>query len=253
MKQCPSCKGPELYDDAETRCPHCDAALVPYVRASRRSSSLSSNRDSREEPVRPTHHNTGRHEAQPVFERHIGGRIIYRGIVDSITPTSRFMQPLLKWGNSFFRGQPYQLGNPVHETIIRIEEISQSRLPDRLRSFVYYGELGELDIGDDVTISAVRMNDRLVIKNIVINDIESTVKPHGQISAAVVRVLALLSLALVVILVSSIILFFTSGGFLVLLGALVDGTLSFVGKLITVMAPIALLLFVYWLFFRRRR
>jgi hypothetical protein len=162
------------------------------------------------------------------------------------------MPPFLKWINSIFRGQPYQLGNPVHETIIRIEEICQSRLPDRLRSLVYYGELGELDIGDDVTISAVRRNDRLVIRSMVINDIESAVKPHGQISAAAVRVLAFVSVALVVFLIAGIVSFFTSGGLWTLLGSLVGGTLSIAGKLLTVLAPILGLLFVYWLFFRRK-
>ncbi len=255
MKKCPICNGLELYDDAETNCPHCDAILVPYVRANRRSNPIDPGSgpqgETVEEIVRPTQRNSKPREEQPEFESHVGRRLIYRGIVDSITPTSRFMRPLLKLANALFRGQPYQFGNPVHETIIRIEEISRSRLPDRLRSLVYYGELGELDVGDDVTISAVRKKDRLIIRSIVINDIESAVRPHGQISAAAVRVLALLSFVLVFILLASLISFFTSGGFWVLLGTLVGGTLSILGKLLTVLAPIIGLVFVYWLFFRK--
>ena len=156
------------------------------------------------------------------------------------------MSRSLKWANAVFRGQPYQFGNPVHETIIRIEEISQSRLPDRMRSLVYYGELGELDVGDDVTISAVRGNDRLVIKDIVINDIETSVRPHGQMSAAAVRVLTLLLLVFIYYLFSSIISAFTSGRIFSSLGALARG-------IFVTFAPILGLLFVFSLFFRRRR
>jgi hypothetical protein len=249
MKQCPTCKGLELYDDAETYCPHCNSVLVPYIRNSRR---RPGNDAQDEAPIRPAPRQESRQNEEPEFERRMGGRIVYRGIVDSITPTSRFMPRALKWANAVFGGQPYQFGNPVHETILRIEEISSSRLPDRLRSLVYYGELGELDIGDDVNITAIRKSNRLVIKNIVINDIETTVKPHGQVSAAAVRIFTILSILCVVLLVSSIVSFFTSGGLWVLLGALVGGTLNLAGKLLTVLAPIIGLLFVYWLFFRRR-
>ncbi len=250
MKQCPNCQGLELYDDEEIRCPHCDSVLVPYVRSRRTSSS---GNPTQEETVRPTTpHSSARRAQQPEFEQRVGRKLQYRGIVDSITPSSRFMPRFLKWANAVFRGQPFQLGNPVHETTIRIEEISQSRLPDRMRSLVYYGELNELDVGDDVTISAYRKNSRLIIKRIRINDIESDVKPHGQISAAAMRIVSVIALSCIVFIIAAITSFFTSGGIWKLFDSLVTGTLGIASRLLIILGPIGALVLIYWLFFRKR-
>ena len=250
MKQCPSCQGLELYDDEVLRCPYCNTVLVPYIRNNRARSSDAAYETG--EPVRPRGSSySGTQAEDPEFEHRNGSYYAFRGIVVSISPTSRFMRNSVKWFNAVFRGQPYQVGNPVHETIIRIEEISHSRIPNQMRSLVYYGELGELDVGDDVTIRAVRRNDRLIVKDLVINDIETLVRAHGVLSSAAVRMLSFIAIGLIVLLFAMIISFFTSGGIWRLLSALVGGAMSLVSMAIVTLAPIIGLLFIYWLFFRR--
>lgn len=249
MKQCPVCKGIELYDDAQTNCPHCNSELVPYTRTAR-------NRINNNNPANPVRPNTRPDDRQrqedPVFERDAGKKLIYRGIVTSISPTSHYESRFTKWINAVFRGQPYQLGNPVYETIVRIEEINRSRIPEQMRNFVYYGELNELDIGDDVTITAKRSSNRLEIKGIVINDVDEIVKPHNQLSGIALKLLSLLIVILIIFLVSAIISLFTSGGIWKLLSALVGGALSVLYKLIAVLAPIIVLILIYWFFFKRK-
>ena len=205
MKQCLECQGLELYDDVEMYCPHCNAVLVPYVRNNRRQSAGMVNN----EPIRPRMQNqTEKYAEAPVFESYSGGRLVYRGTVVSITPTSRFMTRFMKWFNAIFRGQPYQFGNPVYETVIRIEEISRLRIPDQMRSIVYYGEPGELNVGDDITVSAVRRTGRLVARDLVINDIESVIRPYNQISALAVRILSLMAVLFFIFLTATVVLFF---------------------------------------------
>jgi len=250
MKQCPNCKGLELYDDTENRCPYCDAELVPYIR--RNTGQANSAKSTASEPVRPNAQSQDRQRAaDPVFESQRGGRYTYRGVVVSITPTSRFMPNLVKWFNAFFRGQPFQIGNPVHETVVRIEEIGRSKIPDQMRNLVYYGELAEADVGDDVTVSSVRKNGRLIIRSLQINDTGSKVRVHNQIPAAAIRVLTVLTIALVVLFVSMLVSFFTSGGIWTLLGTLVGGAVSLGWKLVATLSPLLVLLFVCWLLLKR--
>jgi len=86
MKQCPNCQGLELYDDTVARCPHCGAALVPYARQNRRSTTA--------QPITPNSGAQRRTEPEdPVFESRDGRKIVFRGMVVSISPTSRFMAP----------------------------------------------------------------------------------------------------------------------------------------------------------------
>ncbi len=252
MKQCPSCQGLELYDDEVLRCPYCDTVLIPYIRNGRSRSSDAGYKTG--EPVRPKEPSRSETQTEdPEFEHRYGSHYTFRGIVISISLTSRFMRNSVKLFNAIFRGQPYQVGNPVHETVIRIEEISHSRIPDQMRNLVYYGELGELNVGDDVTINAIRRSDRLVVKDIVINDIETAVRAHGVLSSAAVRTLTLISLGLILLLFEMIISFFTSGGIWRLLSALVGGAMSLVSMALVTLAPILGLLFIYWLFFRRHK
>jgi len=158
----------------------------------------------------------------------------------------------LKWFNAVFRGEPYQLGNPVHETVIRIEEISRSRLPDKKRVVTFYGELGELDAGDDVTVTAVQHHGRLEAQAIRINDLEMDVRAQGQIPGGVMAGLSLMAAALIVLFVAMVVSFFTSGGIWTVFNALVGVTLSLAGKLLVTLMPLIILYGVYRLFFHRR-
>lgn len=252
MKQCPRCLGLELYDNEETTCPHCGATLVQYVRASNRARSGSTAHATSDAVQPPNRTNEHRQATAPTFESRNGNTTSYRGVVVSLSPTSRFMSRFVKWLNAVFKGQPYQLGNPVHETVIRIENITHERIPDRMRSLVFYGQTGEVDIGDDVTMTVIEQGGRLVVKKLHINDTGADVRADGQISANVIRLLTLISVVLVILFISLIISFFTSGGIWSLLNALVGGTMSIVSKLIVTLAPLAALVFIYWLFFRKK-
>ena len=250
MKQCPNCQGFELYDDEVSRCPYCNTVLVPYIRNNRRGSFNTVQYTGN--PVRPRESsNSETNTEDPEFEHRYGNRYIFRGIVVSISPTSCFMTNYVKLFNAIFRGQPYQIGNPVHETIIRVEEISHSKIPDQMRSLVYYGELGELDVGDDVTIRAVRGNNRLIVKDLVINDIETAVRARGVLSSAAVRMLSLIAIGVIVLFFAMIISFFTTGAAWRLLNALIGGAFNLVSMVLVTLAPILGLLFICWLFFRR--
>lgn len=251
MKQCPNCLGMNLYSDEERTCPHCDATLVPYVARSERRSRHSAYAG--EEPVRPQQDAGHRQSAgEPAFERQGIGGVDYRGIVNSISPSSRFMRNSLKWANSFFRGLPYQLGNPVYETVIRIEEIQSGRMAERMRNLTYYGEANELSIGDDVAVSTINRQGRTIIRRLWINDTESPLHPRGQISATTVQILTLSALFCILLLLSGIVSFFTSGGLWTLIGAITGGIVSIAMKLLVMTAPLLGLVFIYWILFRKK-
>jgi len=249
MKRCPNCRGLELYDDVESRCPHCGAPLIPYVRENGRGGAAGRAAG----PISPNSGERRRTNPEdPVFESRDGRKTIYRGMVVSISPTSRFMTSPVKWFNAVFRGRPYQLGNPVHETVIRLEEICRSRIPEEMRALIFYGEPGEMDVGDDVTITAVQRHGRLEAQSIYIHDIKTDVRPQDQIPGGAVIALSVSVAVLVALFVSMVLSFFTSGGIWTVLNTLVGVTLGLAGRLIATLSPLLILLFVYWLFFRRR-
>lgn len=253
MKQCPNCQGFELYDDDIVRCPHCDTVLIPYKRRPRVSNPI----NNPQQPITPNpipstsqQQNDDTTQA-PKFQNSVGRRNNYRGIINSINPTSRFIPSIVKWFNAFFRGQPYQFGNPVHETTIRIEEITDSRIPNQMRNLVFYGEVGDLNVGDDVTVSTVSSGGRLIIRDLYIHDVETTIQTRG-VSAWGVRILTLAAIGLIVFLFAAIISFFSSGGFWTVLDRLMIGLFNLLIKIIIALSPIGALLFVYWMFFRKK-
>ncbi len=274
MKQCVNCSGFELYDDGVSFCPHCNAVLVPYA-GKRRKGFLSdsdvtiSHSDSsfgsldnnaakygagNNTPLRPnnTFYSQERFQ-EPEFESRYGGRYNYRGRVVSISSASHYVSGFGKWFNSVFRGIPYQRDNPEYETVIRIEEISRTRMPDRMRSLVFYGELPELNEGDDVSISAVQRSGRLVVKNIIINDIETAFSAYGLHSATAMRLFSIIMMVIAAALVFSIISFFSSGGIFRLIGAVTDMAVGLVTKLLIAIAPLLVMIFIFRLFFGRHR
>ena len=253
MKQCPNCKGLELYDDAETNCPYCGTGLVRYERQNGRT--VGDTRYANDEPVTPRSRREGRTRAAdtPEFVQQAGRKYSYRGRVVSISPTSRFMSRFEKWFNAVFRGLPYQIGNPVYETNIRIEEIKWSRIPEQAQNLAFYGDPGELDVGDDVSVTAVRKNNRYVVKNITINDVNGSVRMRGLVPAALIRAITLCAVLLIVVLTAGIVSFFSTGGFWTLLGAIASGIVLILSKIIAALAPIIILVIVFWLLIKGRR
>lgn len=215
MKRCPNCNDFALYDDNMTSCPICDGKLVSYKRSGS-SSSLNSSR----EPVRPNSavQQTSDEDRNPEFETISGFRYHYRGIITEIDPHSRLHSRFKKWTNSIFRGEPYQLGNTSHDSVIRIEEFHSGRVAGRKRDLIFFGDVeGRFKIGDDVSISAKKRGDRYIVTRMYLNETESAVRPGFQIPAIVVAGLTLAVIALIIFLVSGIINFVSSGTFIALL------------------------------------
>ena len=225
MKKCPNCNDFSLYDDNVLTCPICDSNLVTYNRnGSTSTTSTGSGTTRTREAVKPNtetqRQNTANATQQtaPEFERISGLRYHYRGIITEISSHTRLHTRLKKWVNAVFRGEPYQLGNTSHETIIRIEEFHNGRVAGRKRDLIYYGDVeGRFNHGDDVSITAKRRGDRYIVTNMYLNETESIVRPGSQIPAGIISILSLLLLVAAIYLVSGIIAFINSGALFVLL------------------------------------
>ena len=191
--------------------------------------------------------------ADPVFETRLGSNYRYRGIVTGVTSTNQFMRNSLKWFNAIFRGQPFQFGNPVYETNIRIEEITRHRMPESERNIVFYGQAGGLAAGDDVEISAVRKGGRLIARRITNNNTLARIRSGGMISAGVIRLFLLLFLVLFLFFVDGIVSFVSSGGIGFLLSALVGGTVNIVIRLLEIFGPLLIGGWLLWLLIRGGR
>lgn len=248
MKRCPKCGGLELYDDSRLTCPYCGGTLIAHDRwpAGRQGGGV-------DRPSAAPARQTGTElPEEPRFEEKHAGRYSYRGRVVSLAPSERPARPLAKWLAAVFLGQPYQLGATVHETCIRIEEFSCSRLSEQMRNLVYYGQLNDLNVGDDITAAAVLRHGRLIVKELSIHDVESDVRARGQISSAAVRLLTLLAAALAALLAACLAQALRSGAVWALLGAAAGLLVTLAYKLLVLLAPLIILLFVHWLIFWKR-
>ncbi|MBQ6610437.1 MAG: zinc ribbon domain-containing protein [Oscillospiraceae bacterium] len=248
MKRCPKCGGMELYDDTRFTCPYCGETLVSYERRRAGHSggglggpSAAPDRQTEEEPSQ-----------EPRFEEKHAGRYSYRGRVVSLAPSERPARPFAKWLAAVFLGQPYQLGDTVHETCIRIEEFSRARLSEQMRNLIYYGQLNDLNVGDDITAAAVLRRGRLIVRELTVHDVESDVRARGQIPPAAVRLLTLLAAAFAVLLAALLVRAFRSGAVFTLLAAAAALLLRLVYKLLVLLAPLLMLLLVYWLILGKR-
>ena len=223
MKKCPKCNDFALYDDNVSTCPICDSNLVTYVRNGN-SSTASTSARIRREPIRPnnetqsTYTTNAAQQTVPEFERKSGFRYHYRGLIAESDSHGRFHTRLKKWVNAVFRGEPYQLGNTTHETIIRVEEFHNGRVAGRKRDLVFYGDVeGRFKNGDDVSITAKHRGDRYIVTRMYLNETESRVRPGPQIPAGIVAILSLIILVAAIYLVGGLIAFITSGALWVLL------------------------------------
>ena len=243
MKQCPQCKGLELYDDTIMRCPYCEAELVPYVRKSiPKTESVQTVEPSQrvQTPVRE--------QSTPPFEIRVNSQYQFRGIVVSVTPSSRFMSNRLKLLDSLIRGRPFQFGNPVYETIIRIEEITDSHIPDQTRVLTYYGELREVNIGDDISVESVQRNGRNIVRRITIHDADNMlVTPQNQIPGWIMRIILVSAIVICCSVVIDLFSFVFTGKFGILLTGIFELLLQLLSGLISALAPVAILCFIAWL------
>lgn len=244
MKRCPECNDMALYDDTSMTCPICNATLVPYVRRTAATSHAP------QTPVRPV---SGRQTAgvdegrrNPVFETVSGNEIKIRGLVSNVVLNSRTLTVRDKIADCFVRGVPFQFGNPVYETIIRVEEITDRGIPSQTRSIVFYGNAqGQIDIGDDVSINAVRRNDRIIARSVFVNDTESNVHTPLALNALLLLLVIVAVVLLALCLLFSIVEWFASGAFVEPLLGIIGAFLYFGLKVLIAIAPIVLLIWIF--------
>lgn len=243
MKRCPACNDMALYDDTSTVCPICGAALVPYVR---QSTVRAGTHQPAVQPVvanpRTEHNDTRR---SPAFETVSGNEIRIRGLVSNIAVNSRNLIARDKIADCFIRGVPFQFGNPVYETIIRVEEITDSRIPSQTRSVVFYGNAqGQVDVGDDISVNARRRQDRIIARSIYVNDTESTVHTPLTLNAPALLIAIAAVVLLILCLLYALIEWFTSGAFIEPLMGILGAFLYFGFKILAALAPIILLIWI---------
>lgn len=186
----------------------------------------------------------------PRFETHLGGRMYsFRGSVAEVNSHSRYYNRFHKVVNTISQGEPYQFGHTNYETVIRVEEFTDGRLPSQARDLIMYGDIeGSVQPGDDVEIYAVRRGGRYVIRTLHNFQTGSDVVPGAQVSALVCLILVICALILVVSLGYGIVAFFTQGGFEALVMAIVGLIVTIVTKIMVAILPLLFLLFIFSLF-----
>ena len=252
MKRCPTCNDFALYEDDLFECPICGSYLEVYSRNAavgrRPTVPGSSSMDypvSHTVPVSPVTpadvdvtravepYGTGqstvgqRTDRYPQFEQRSGRDYIFRGTITEIHSLARYPNRMKKIINSLFHAEPYQFGNTAHATILRIEEFSD-RLSGQKRDVTFYGDVeGYVSHNDDVRVVCRRVGSRYIVRRMYSLETDSAVTPAPYISAAVVRFIALVLLALIVCLVIGVGDFVQSGaaaelgeGLLILVGIL---------------------------------
>lgn len=223
MKQCPHCNDRALYEDALEKCPLCNSDLIPYVRADRGNRGMGedfgrqgANPDRGPRVISPDEHtseNQSSRDEEPLFEQRTGNRYVFRGTVAEISTHTRYYNRIHKIVNTISRGEPYQLGNTSHESVIRIEEFHNGRLATQRRDLVMYGDVeGLIQIGDDVTAWTIRRNNRYIIQNLYSHETNSDVTPGPQMPAWGILGLVLLIVGIFASLIYGMVAFIQGGG-----------------------------------------
>ena len=214
MKKCvnPACLADFTFDDSMTSCPFCHSRLESCGGTD--APPLVPPLDygiSQPEPA----------EEKTFIQRHLG-RMECHGRVSEIDRQEVFFGSTLKLFNTLFRGEPYQLAHQTIEYTIRVETITDG-VPTEVTDFCLYGSyLGRLQVGDEVIIQARDCGDRRVATHIYNQTTGSVVRPGFQISAGLIRGLAVFLALLLVFLVWGAVELIRSGALLALVLGLVS-------------------------------
>lgn len=214
MKKCvnPACLADFTFDDSMTSCPFCHSRLESCGGTD--APPLVPPLDygiSQPEPA----------EEKTFIQRHLG-RMECHGRVSEIDRQEVFFGSTLKLFNTLFRGEPYQLAHQTIEYTIRVEPITDG-VPTEVTDFCLYGSyLGRLQVGDEVIIQARDCGDRRVATHIYNQTTGSVVRPGFQISAGLIRGLAVFLALLLVFLVWGAVELIRSGALLALVLGLVS-------------------------------
>ena len=185
----------------------------------------------------------------PQFETRRGRSVIFRGSVAEVTSHSRHYNRFHKIINAVFRGEPYQFGHSSYETVIRVEEFTDGRLPSRWQDLVMYGDIeGSVQVGDDIEARAILRGGRYIIQDLHSNQTGNNIVPGPQMSVFACSLLALLAIGVVAGIIYGVYAFFAKGGFEALVMALVNLILAIFGKLLVAVAPLLVVLFIISMF-----
>lgn len=185
----------------------------------------------------------------PQFERVSGRDYIFRGRIAEVSSHSRYYNRFHKVVNAVFRGEPYQFGHSSYETVMRVEEFTDGRLPTQYRDLVMYGDIeAAIHVGDDVEVHAVQRGGRYVIRGLHNNHTESDVVPGPQLSMQVCALIMLAAVALVAGIIYGMYAFFFKGGFEALVMAVVNLIISIILQFLPLIALIFVSLAILSLF-----
>lgn len=242
MKKCFRCNDSVLYDNNIENCPVCGSRLSDYSLQKPRIEIVNVTGTVPVEPVRSEHSNR-----RPRFESIDGRTHTFTGTVSEVTSNARANNRLKKIVNVLFNGEPYQFGHTSHETVIRIEEITDNRFSMEKRDVYLYGDVeGRVFPGDYVSMDAREYRSRLVADAVESLETGTTIRPQGQISHGAATLIIVLSCLLIVSLLVLFVWLLASGKVINVLTALVGGILGVILSIIVALSPFILMIWILY-------
>ena len=246
MKKCNHCNDGVLYDNIKVDCPVCGRRLSDY-----------SPQKPRIEDVRATGTislmSTIDEESysDQVFETVSGNTHFLTGTVSEVTSNARANNRLKKIVNVVCNGEPYQFGHTSHETVIRIEEIANTRHSVEKRDVYLYGDIeGRVFPGDYIALTAREYRNRLVAESFESLETNTTTRPQGQIPHGVAAVFIFVICLLMVMLIGLFVWLLASGKIINVITAIVGGVFGIILSIIFSIAPLLLVIWVLLKMFR---
>lgn len=200
MKRCPECMA--FYEDNLDVCPTCGERLEPWNGGNQPHNQGGSH------PLHNVHGANGEDSSTNpyVFETTSGNNIIINGAVAEVSTQQYYQSKFTKFFQALVSGEPYQLSHTSFVTIFRVEEHTSVGYPEQARDITLYGNMQNIfAAGDDVTVTARRVGNRLVARNVYNHSISSNVRIQPNIPAGVIRFFALLILVAIIIVLHALV------------------------------------------------
>lgn len=209
MKRCsnPNCESAFLFGKDRTICPFCRSRLVD--------SDSSAEQEPQNRAILPPDRVIIRGavpEPEPrEFMQEHSGTVECHGRIVEIEHQEFFNSRRHKLLNSLLRGEPYQFARQTVEYAIRVENITEG-FPTEITDFCLYGSyLGRLQVGDEVTVRARKLDDRRVVKSVYNETTNSAVRPGLQVPAGFIRGVFLTAAVIIIAFICELVWLFESG------------------------------------------
>ena len=195
MKRCPNCNA--FYEDQFNTCPTCGGSLYSVVNSDN-SNNTTFTHAGNTNPSATQH-------TMIIFEEASGTNVIINGAVTESSTQQYYQSKFSKFFHALFSGEPYQLSHTTFVTIFRVEEHAEYGYPEQARDITLYGNAQNIfAIGDDVTVTARNVGNRLVARKVFNHSINSTVHIQPNIPASVIRAFMLIAVLIVEVVVYKI-------------------------------------------------